>query len=102
LNISAVDRAGDSDRLARTLELYRDLTVALRDRITLLKAGTADDRKDLGREVKDHERALQSVLDIEASLGKRSRAWAAGASELDLGAARAEIAARVAVWLAGQ
>ena len=96
MTISANDRAGDSDRLERTLELYRDLTVALRERITLLKAGTADACKELGDDVKRHERALQSVLESEGRLGKRSKAWAG--VELDLDAARAEIAARVAVW----
>jgi hypothetical protein len=95
LTISADDGAGDSDRLERTLELYRDLTLALRNRITLLKAGTADDCKSLGGDVKAHERALQSVLEIEASLGKRRKAW--GGFELDLDAARAEIARRLAV-----
>jgi hypothetical protein len=96
---SAVDRAADSDRLERTLELYRDLTVALRDRITLLKSGAQADCKDATGAVRDHHKALQTVLEIEASLGKRSKPWAEGAGlELDLVAARAEIAARLAVW----
>ena len=37
---NSADAAADGDRLDRTLELYRDLTVALRDRLTLLEAGT--------------------------------------------------------------
>jgi hypothetical protein len=98
---SAIDRVADSDRLTRTLDLYRDLTVALRDRITLLRTGTGEntDGKALAGIVRDHQRALQTVLDIEASLGKRSKA-SAGGMELDLPAARAEIVARLAVWAA--
>jgi hypothetical protein len=98
MTISANDRADDSDRLERTLELYRDLTVALRDRITLLKAGTDGKCKDLGGDVKEHAKLLRTVLDIEARLGKRY--LRAGGVELDLEAARGEIAARVAVGLA--
>ena len=44
MEISA-DAAADSDQLERNLALYRDLTVALRDRITLLQAGTLQRRK---------------------------------------------------------
>ncbi len=100
--ISADDRAADGDRLGRTLALYRDLTVALMDRVTLLKAGTGGDAdcKDVAKAVDDHRRALQTVLQIEASLGIRSRAFDGASGELDLGAARAEILARLAVWLA--
>lgn len=93
--------------LEASLELYRDLSVALRGVITRLKAtaGTnAGDAKEAGKEVElalaSHRKALQTVIDIEASFGKRKQAWADGASELDLDAARAEIAQRLAVWLA--
>lgn len=93
--------------LEGSLELYRDLSVALRGMIARLKAnagGDAGEGKDAGKEVESalasHRKALQSVLDIEASFGKRKQAWADGASELDLDAARAEIAQRLAVWLA--
>lgn len=98
--ISADDRAPDQDRLDRTLALYRDLTVALRDRVTLLEAGTGDKSgcKDAEAEVKNHRRTLQTILQIEASLGIRSRASDGAGGELDLGAARAEILARLAVW----
>ena len=98
--ISADDRAADLDRLDRTLALYRDLTVALRDRVTLLEAGTGDksEGKDAEDVVKSHRRALQTILEIEASLGIRSRASDGAGGELDLGAARAEILARLAVW----
>lgn len=100
--ISADDRAADGDRLDRTLELYRDLTVALRDRVAHIKAGTGgDDDADCKRTTKaveDHQRALQTILQIEASLGIRSRAFDGAGSELDLDAARAEILARLAVW----
>jgi hypothetical protein len=98
---SAVDLAAQSDRLARTLDLYRDLTVALRDRITLLKAGTGRDDACKAAEdaVREHRRVLTTVLEIEAKLGIRSKEWAVagGTGELDLDAARAEIVARLAV-----
>ena len=96
--ISADDRAADQDRLDRTLALYRDLTVALRDRVTLLKAATGeDDCKKVAAAVQDHHRTMQTILQIEASLGIRSRASDGAGGELDLGAARAEILARLAV-----
>ena len=41
---------------------------------------------------------LQTIIEIEASLGIRSRASDGAGGELDLGAARAEILARLAVW----
>ena len=99
--------------LEGSLELYRDLSVALRGVIARLKAdaggfaggGVADGGKASKSEgvesiLSAHRKALQTVLDIEASFGKRRQAWADGASELDLDAARAEIAQRLAVWLA--
>ncbi len=104
MTISAKGRAAASDTLERSLELYRDLSVALSERIAQLKAGApkgADDCSEPVDAVKSHQKALQTVLDLEASLGKRSKAWIEGTSlELDLLAARAEIVARIAVWVA--
>jgi hypothetical protein len=100
MTISARDQAADSDRLDRSLELYRDLSVALGGRIAQLKAGTGEDAncEQAADALKAHQRILQTVLDAEASLVKRSKAGAGGASvELDLDAARAEIVARLAV-----
>ena len=101
---SAGEWAGDSDWLDRTLELYRDLSVALRDRITFLKAEIGEDAdcKKTMEALKDHQRHLQTVLDNEAKIGRRSREWAGGAGELDLDAARAEIVARLSVWAAAR
>ena len=102
MTISA-DAAADGDRLERTLALYRDLTVALRDRITLLEAGTESKAEAVADEVRRHQRLLQTVLEIEASLGKRTKASDGGAGlELDLDAARAEIVERLAVWAAAR
>lgn len=105
MTISA-DEAADGDRLERTLALYRDLTMALRERITLLEAGIDDDkveRRAVKEVVRDHQKTLQAVLEIEASLGKRTKAGGEGASgELDLDAARAEIVQRLAVWAAAR
>jgi hypothetical protein len=90
--------AADSDRLERNLALYRDLTVALRDWITLLETGTENDAKKLADVVGEHRKVLNRVLEFEASLGRRIKAIDGGAGgELDLDAARAEIVARLAV-----
>jgi len=100
---NSADAAADGDRLERTLVLYRDLTVALRDRLTLLQAGTADDGKVIAEAVRDHRKALQTVLEIEAGLGKRTKATDGGAGiALDLDAARAEVVERLAVWAASR
>jgi hypothetical protein len=93
--------AADSDRLERNLALYRDLTVALRDRIMFLEAGHCNDGKGVADLAEAHRKALQRVLDIEAGLGKRIKANDGGAGgELDLDGARAEVVARLAVWAA--
>ena len=105
MTISAEYEVHASDLLARAIELYRDLSLALQDKISVLKSGIGLDAIDKETEdaVKRHQKLLQSVLDIEASVGKRSKACGAGtAVELDLDAARAEIAARLAVWVAAR
>jgi hypothetical protein len=102
MTISA-DAAADSDRLERTLALYRDLTVALRDRITLLEAGTGDGAERVADEVRAHKKVLLAVIEHEASLGRRTKAADGGAGlALDLDAARAEVVARLAVWAAAR
>ena len=103
MTISASDAAADSDWLDRSLELYRDLSVALRGQIAQLKAGTGGKADGKGAEeaLRLYHRALQTVLDAEAGLVKRSRASVGGAGgELDLDAARVEILARLAVRVA--
>jgi len=97
MTISASGRAADSDRLDRALELYRDLSVALRGRVDQLKAGADPAKADDA--VKVHQKAMLSVHDAEANLVKRSRAGAGGV-EIDLDSARAEILARLALWAA--
>lgn len=98
------DISSERDRLERNLELYRDLTVALRRQITLLEAGDYDDDKSgkaVGDKAASHRKSLQTVLEIEASLAKRTKATDGGSGvELDLDAARAEIVERLAVWAA--
>lgn len=101
---SAHDRMRDGDKLLDAVDLYRDLSGALRQRISLLKSHVGED-PDCGEAVKalqSHQKALQTVLDIEERLGKRTNAGGAGGSvELDLGAAREEILARLARWSSG-
>lgn len=107
MTTAAFDRGASNIMLETSLELYRDLSVALRGLIARLKADagvTAGAAKESGKELESalatHRKTLQTVLDLEASVGKRKQAWVDGASELDLDAARAEIAQRLAVWLA--
>jgi hypothetical protein len=98
MKISA-DAAADSDRLERTLALYRDLTMALRDRITLLEAGA----EGVAGDVRAHHQLLLTLLEHEASLGRRTEASDGEAGlGLDLDAARAEVVARLAVWAAAR
>ena len=101
---SAGEWTTDSDWLARTFDMYRDLSMALRDQITALKAriGQAAECKDLKESIEAHRRALQTVLDHEGKLGRRSLERAGGAGTLDLDAARAEIVARLSVWAAAR
>jgi hypothetical protein len=99
MTIPATEEFGEGDRLARNFELYRDLSLALTESIARVRAGGDAACTDVADAVKAHHRALQSVLDIEASLVKKSRTWTAGGGgELDLVAARAEILARLAAW----
>jgi hypothetical protein len=101
MTISAFEGSAPSDVLERNLELYRDLFLALKERVALIRAAAGEDAgcKETVEAVKAHHKALQTVLELEASLVKRSRSWTdAGGGELDLAAARAEIAARLAAW----
>ena len=105
MTFSASEPAAASDRLDRSLELYRDLSVALLGRIAQLKAGTegvgdAKVCKDADGELKSHKRILLNVLEAEASLEKRSRSGDGAGAELDLDAARAEILERLGAWAA--
>ncbi len=104
MTISAITRAADSDRLDRMLDLYRDLTVALSDRIAQLKTTATHsdfDCKKLENDLASHRKLMQSVFDLEASLGKCRQRGDGESVELDLGAARTEILARLAHWAAG-
>lgn len=101
MTISAIEPGrADENRLERNLELYRDLSMALQERIAFIRAGGGDAGcKDTLDAVKAHQRALQTVLELEAGLVKKSKSWTdGGGGELDLAAARAEILARLAAW----
>ncbi len=100
---SANDRSVDERRLETASGLYRDLSEALSARIAAITRdhGVDPDCTLIAGKLSGHRKALQSVIDIEASLGKRSNATDGGGGyELDLDGARAEIAARVARWAA--
>jgi hypothetical protein len=101
MTISADFGSAARDVLARSLEEYRDLSLALKERITRLKAASplGDDCTEHVAAAKAYHKALQTVLDLEASLVKRRRNWSdGGGQDLDLDAARAEILERLALW----
>ena len=99
MTISASDGFDDDDVLARNLGLYRDLSVALNDRVAGVKAvGGHADCEDAVDAAKATHRQLQTVLELEASLVKRRSRSDGGGRPLDLDAARAEILARLALW----
>lgn len=90
--------------LDQSLEIYRDLSLALRGHIIALREGAVaggDDAKKRDDLIKSHQAALSRVLDIEVGLGKRTQARGGGV-ELDLDAARAEIRERLAQWSASR
>ena len=81
---------------------YRDLSEALSVRIAAIKRdhGVDPECKETAAALKGTRHALQTALDIEVDLVKRSNATGGGGHALDLDGARAEIAARVARWVA--
>lgn len=104
MNISAEGGSAGRHSLDGALELYRDLSLALRAAIARLRAGGSGEDAVAEAQQKlihSHQKSLQSVLDAEARLAKRSRSWGDPAeAALDLDAARAEILERLAVWAA--
>lgn len=98
---SANDRTLDERRLANAIDLFRDVSEALTARLSAVKRHEAGNAGLDGVEtsVKDVHKALQTVLDYEARLGRRNGTDAGGrAFELDLAGAREEILARLARW----
>lgn len=103
MTTSANGRTAEERRLQTAEDLYRDLSEALSAQIAAIKRdhGVKPDSKDVAATLTGHRKVLQSAIDIEASLGKRSMATGGGVGVgLDLDGARAEIAARVARWAA--
>ena len=102
MSTSAHDRSLDERRLSNAVSLYRDLSEALTERLTAIRRQgpvVTDEAKGVDDVAKRHQGALQTVLDLEARLGRRNGTDAGGgAVELDLAGARAEILARLARW----
>jgi hypothetical protein len=101
MTISAKAEGLDGDTLARALDLYRDLSLALKRTVDDLAqtTGHSHDPRGHGDLIRRHERSLRSVLEFGASVEQRWNARGGGA-ELDLDAARAEIRARLARFAA--
>ena len=103
MKISAKDAAATGDLLDRARALYRDLSLGLQERIAQLTTGSDSnaDCRAHAEAVKVHHRVLHTVLDLEANLEKHHKQRNGGTSpELDLDAARAEVLARLSLWLA--
>jgi hypothetical protein len=99
MTFSAKGAPAENHSLDGALDLYRDLSLALRAAIKRVRSDLGDEPEGPSKLLQAHWKSLQSVLDIEASLGKRSGSWADRAGrELDLDAARAEILERLVVW----
>jgi phage terminase large subunit-like protein len=79
MTISAKAEGRGGDLLARALDLYRDLSVALKRTVDDLSQ-TADGGKGHADLIRSHQKSLQSVLELEASFGQRSQAPAEGSS----------------------
>jgi hypothetical protein len=100
MTISADAEERASDVLARNFEMYRDLSLVLKERIAFIRDASGGDAgcKEAVEAAKACHKALQTVLDLEASLVTRRRAWTDAGGELDLAAAREEVLARLAAW----
>lgn len=93
--LTCADKAAAHAVLARARKLFADLAEALEAEIHRLRAEHQEDDgpiKTVTDLIQRNQKALQTVLDIEAKLLGR----AAEAPQLDLEAARAEIARRLA------
>ena len=105
MTISALNGFSKAERLSRSIELYRDLSDALRQRVSILTSDSFDDAgcQRSVEAVRAHFKALQAVLDLEENLAThRSVETEGGVRELDLDAARAEVSSRLSVWLASK
>lgn len=91
----------EAETLSESLELYRDLSEALRERIRVLKSNAREhaiSRHSVDA-IQAHFKALQTVIDLEDSLARQASNGREGSiEELDLNSARAEIASRLSVW----
>jgi hypothetical protein len=105
MTISAPNGIEEAVRLSQSLELYRELTVALRERISNLKSGSTGDAycRQSVEMVRAHYKALRTVIDLEDSIAEQKPVGTEEPiNESDLDAARAEIASRLSVWAASK
>jgi hypothetical protein len=93
MTFSASEPAADSDLLARSLMLYRDLSGVLIGQIEQLKAGTGGE--ETGKALDAFRQIALTAIQAEARLDKRNRAGGEAGVELDLDAARAEVLERL-------
>lgn len=101
MSVSAHNRVSEAETLTDTLELYRDLSAALRDRIEVLKSDrpSQDGCRSSIDTIQAHYKALHFLLELEDSIGRETLEKKEGSVEqLDLESARAEIAQRLSVW----
>jgi hypothetical protein len=103
MTLSARNGVTEASTLSESLELYHDLSDALRERISVLKSDTHADAayRHSTDMIRAHYKALLTVIDLEESLAKHTtNSGERSPHELDLESARAEIAARLSVWAA--
>ncbi|WP_424934235.1 hypothetical protein [Amaricoccus macauensis] len=101
MKISAPNGVTEAETLSETLKMYRDLSNALRRRITVLQSNGLDDNGNRYsvETMLAHFKALQTVMNLEECLAEQApNGKQRGVEDLDLDSARAEISSRLSVW----
>ena len=99
---ASTDKAAENlSTLARARKLFADLSRSLDGEIDRLQAAleTEDDparTKELAEKVRQNQKSLQTVLDLEVKLMREADKQRPGEGVIDLAQARAEIDRRIA------
>lgn len=99
-NLSNDDEDNTAQILATAKFAYRTLSIALQEAIVQLNDDPANTESAKVREaiVRSHVKSLQTIIDVEVDLAKRSKTVLSTnvGNKLDLDAARTEISSRLA------
>ncbi|MEE8454189.1 MAG: hypothetical protein V3R90_05450 [Limibaculum sp.] len=99
---ASTDKAAENlSTLARARKLFADLSRSLDGEIDRLQAAmetedSPDRTKELAEKVRQNQKSLQTVLDLEVKLMREADKQRPGEGVIDLDQARAEIARRLA------